>query len=791
MINQYKQAHDSRKQEVLSFLDKCIPVLRGWGRTETADSLEKLQQNVRDSLFSIVLVGEFSAGKSTFLNALMGKHILPSFTAETTATVNFLRHIDHAPEGAVGKVYYRNGSTELLHDLNRTTIERVVSTRGKHNGGSVAESIDHVDLFLDSTFLKDGVMLVDSPGLNGMAEGHRQMTEHQIKASHACIFMFRGEQPGTRTEFETLSYLKSQSNNIFFVLNKIDQIKHGENDTVEDVIGSIRSSYQKQFPDEKELPQIWPISSYAALVARDHDEKFYKDTPITDDAFRASLEKRSRFSTFEDRLWKYLTLGERTRDQLKSPVEAVVKSMSAERRYWSNQLHILQNADNDQSMAEQRHFLELKIEELKKQDQSSTQSIFNSVNKEVENLKDGLTRRIEKLKEEVQSMLTDCTTVSELQDTLARFNDTLELRISKIAKATDTSLRQKLLNIAEEEYNQYIDDFAKQFGNVSVEVFQFEFEPFALPDGTIGVDLNALHEKTRLLKAQIEELEQERNKTDLKCFRAQEVEDQIERLRNDIRFCEENRRFLADNLVVPDVRYHNEEEVYEYNRPGALGWVGNFLFGKKRGVRTVTKSDSSARDEVINRYQQNDQQWADRIAEGNRQLNEIHKPDESSRELEFKRNQLQALINKTLDQLNDVQEQGIQNIEHKSARALRRSRHDTLVQLDNMFDTLYHSLQNYLENQKRQYRNAVRELLSLRCNQELTNTKAELDELIALQETQGQQRQQKLDEATAALKVAESLAEEGADLAAKLDAVMTDSVDSEYDAAEEKQEVGV
>ena len=72
-------------------------------------------------MFSIVTVGEFSAGKSTFLNALMHKAVLPSFSTETTATVNFLRHKDMAEPGQAGVVYYREPEPrkQVLTELNK------------------------------------------------------------------------------------------------------------------------------------------------------------------------------------------------------------------------------------------------------------------------------------------------------------------------------------------------------------------------------------------------------------------------------------------------------------------------------------------------------------------------------------------------------------------------------------------------------------------------------------------------------------------------------------------------
>ena len=257
MENQYKALFDKRRDAVVQYLDLCIGYMENQNDAENVRPLEMQRENVQKDLFSIVVVGEFSAGKSTFLNALMHRRILPSFTSETTATINFLRHKDQAPEEVAGRVYYADGHTRDLPSLDLDVIEQVVSTRGD----DVADKIDHVDLFLESDFLKDGVMMVDSPGLNGMLSKHRQMTEKQIKSSHACIFMFRADQPGSKTEFEFLHELKEQSKNILFVLNRIDRIHSYEKQSVEDVVQSIRSTYHNQFPEETSLPKIWPVSA--------------------------------------------------------------------------------------------------------------------------------------------------------------------------------------------------------------------------------------------------------------------------------------------------------------------------------------------------------------------------------------------------------------------------------------------------------------------------------------------------------------------------------------------------
>ena len=165
-----KSAKESReqfiekKERIERLLDQTIETFRLDDHQEAVKVVEKLKESFEKEEYTIIVVGEFSAGKSTLLNALMGRRILTSFTSETTATVNFLRHKSVASEGEEGRVYYNDGREKILEKVDKDIIDQYVSTKGEN----VAENIRKLDLYLDSDFLKDGVSIVDSPGLNGL-----------------------------------------------------------------------------------------------------------------------------------------------------------------------------------------------------------------------------------------------------------------------------------------------------------------------------------------------------------------------------------------------------------------------------------------------------------------------------------------------------------------------------------------------------------------------------------------------------------------------------------------------
>ena len=83
MTNEYKIEYIQRKNDVMDFLNQSIQVMEALEKKDEADNLRVFYNNVEKNVFSIVVVGEFSAGKSTFLNAMMHKKALPTFSTET------------------------------------------------------------------------------------------------------------------------------------------------------------------------------------------------------------------------------------------------------------------------------------------------------------------------------------------------------------------------------------------------------------------------------------------------------------------------------------------------------------------------------------------------------------------------------------------------------------------------------------------------------------------------------------------------------------------------------------
>jgi len=86
-LNHYK-AH---KQQLENKLIQLTLVLTDLKQVAEIKQIETLKQQLSNEQFQVVVVGEFSRGKSTFINAFLGKKILPSSAKPTTTILIFFK----------------------------------------------------------------------------------------------------------------------------------------------------------------------------------------------------------------------------------------------------------------------------------------------------------------------------------------------------------------------------------------------------------------------------------------------------------------------------------------------------------------------------------------------------------------------------------------------------------------------------------------------------------------------------------------------------------------------------
>lgn len=168
----------------------------------------------------LVVMGEFNAGKSTFVNALVGENVAAMGVTPTTATINVLKF------GAqrVARVWTRDGqSKEMTFEEAKTSLARLEADE--------ARQIDRVELIVPNPAL-ERVHLVDTPGLNSLLPEHEEITKRFVERADAVIWLFDVGQAGKSTERRILELIHGHKAKTLGVVNKIDRANIEEREQV-------------------------------------------------------------------------------------------------------------------------------------------------------------------------------------------------------------------------------------------------------------------------------------------------------------------------------------------------------------------------------------------------------------------------------------------------------------------------------------------------------------------------------------------------------------------------------
>jgi hypothetical protein len=146
------------------------------------------------------------------------------------------------------------------------------------------------------------ITLVDTPGLNGVADKHRELTLEEVKNAHCCIYILPLRSLSA-SDLEFINYLTRYQTHFLFVVNGIDELHISEGETPEKKITEtqelLRDNVFKDLGDDYVI-NVCGVSSLKALVASDTSIKrlYQSDTVDITDERRAALYEESRFKTF-------------------------------------------------------------------------------------------------------------------------------------------------------------------------------------------------------------------------------------------------------------------------------------------------------------------------------------------------------------------------------------------------------------------------------------------------------------------------------------------------------------
>jgi hypothetical protein len=765
----YKALYDERKANVLDLLKRAIQFYTNLNDEEKTSSLIDLASSVQNGKFSIVVVGQFSAGKSTFLNALMGEKYLPSFTTETTATINFLRSVNESPtKKPLIKVNYKDGKEERCEEVTLENIEKFVSTKGV----DVAKNILSVEVFLDSKYLNDGVSLVDSPGLNGVLEGHEQITNDQIDRSHAAIFMFNAKQPGSKSDFEKLNMLLRKCNSVLIVLNQKDLVKEDEQ-TIDDVVHNLKQNYAKYFNTDQ-LPEIFPISSYQALVARSKRKLDYNGKTDFSAEQRQDLLDSSEIESFETRLIKYLTQGEKAQKELLSPVEKVHAFLTETEASIASEIEQLSNTVDADEVHLQISQLKDELETLSAKLNSTRTDIRNKVSDILRDAEMEIKASAADTKASCLNQITDAEDLEELEANARIYTNRVYNKYIQIWEDVSAKVDRRYRELIADEYNEYASSIEERMrekqGGKSI-----EFSKISL-DGSlfeVDIDIDDFLQKRSELLQQMDEGADRLDALQMEEIIAKENNAKLERLERAKAQLREDRR-----LDIESLGYRPQIETYTTIESREVGGIKGFLkkiwSGSANQDFTVTRSNDSARKEYDRQRVEIEENSRREIEYLESQKQLIPTADLGS--IEAKKRQIERAIQRQQQQLEDL----MATYEKNKAKIQRSKKRQAEAYVENLIEDIekenLYKIYEMLRNNKDAMTNAALDVLQMELQSVISRKKEDIERREKQLSSSQEEKAKLIDDLTATKSTLSLIKEEANSCKAEISSIQTDKI---------------
>jgi len=270
--------------------------------------------NINNTVFPINVIATMSSGKSTLINSLLGKRLMPSKNEACTATITEI--LDNDCEKFEAVVY--DDDNVVLREVPELTYEVMDELNDDEDVHRVAAKGNIP--FLDSR--DTALMLVDTPGPNNSQnQAHKNTTYRAINndSNNLILYVLNGTQLSTNDDASLISYVADQikkgdkqvRDRFLFVINKMD----GFNPEEESIDKAIKAAQNYLAKYGIEDPQIFPCSAYTALNIRtylegvDIDNLTRNDEKKLPSAARDTLPMIDKFIEYDSmHLEKYSTL---------------------------------------------------------------------------------------------------------------------------------------------------------------------------------------------------------------------------------------------------------------------------------------------------------------------------------------------------------------------------------------------------------------------------------------------------------------------------------------------------
>jgi GTPase SAR1 family protein len=247
------------KQEVAAAVRAAKQLFQARGARAVVERCQELVVQLAEDRFNLAVVGQFKRGKSTLMNAVLGRDLLPTGLLPLTSAITTLCY------GPKERVMLRRKGWALEQEVPLTMLSGFITERG--NPGN-EKGLLEARVELPLPFLRRGLHFIDTPGIGSARHENTATTYAFLPQMAAVIFVTSVEAPLSEAEERFLVDIRGQVRHLFVVVNKMDLLGDTER---EEVLGYIQTRVEQLLGAGD--AHLSPLSARDGLTAKlGHDD---------------------------------------------------------------------------------------------------------------------------------------------------------------------------------------------------------------------------------------------------------------------------------------------------------------------------------------------------------------------------------------------------------------------------------------------------------------------------------------------------------------------------------------
>jgi predicted GTPase len=254
------RAYDELKLKIAGIAQAAMQRCKGRKDEETARLYQALLARLAEDRFNLAVVGQFSRGKSSLMNAILGVDRLPTGLLPHTSVVTTVAY------GEEERIVIRTDGWSLPHEVPLSELAEYVTENG--NPGNRRRVIS-AEIQLPIELLRRGLCFIDTPGVGSAIAANTATTRHFLPEADSAVFVSSFDSPLGNAEIQFLKEVRSTVGKVFFVVNKLDLVSDQERD---EVVRYVRERLAAELGEDQF--ELFAVSAKNALRAKlQHDSQ--------------------------------------------------------------------------------------------------------------------------------------------------------------------------------------------------------------------------------------------------------------------------------------------------------------------------------------------------------------------------------------------------------------------------------------------------------------------------------------------------------------------------------------